>query len=359
MGFFQEFAIQPASKRFRSEYRLAVAKQQLGWGLPFLGVVTALLGLLAWASNNSFLSEQLLPFFLTPLFMGTYALVAPKLSDNAASYIYALTTFLVLEPFLLAQEFYPDEALFLFVHVLAISLMSLSLSWRSILIGFALLTTTDLLVHNLLLSAAEPDPTNALFSLFSVMISAGLLAIRIRTVEGQADLARTIEKLSISDPLTSIFNRRGLLKNAEKLVAKARETNQRLVVSILDIDGLKHINDVHGHEVGDRAIVFVAQQLERFAGKDALVGRLGGDEFAVIRIGTLEDQRRQSSMALDAIARESLAAVGLEVKVSNGSEDVEPEESKLAQAMMRADSELYETRRYVRNSETNKKPEKL
>ncbi len=57
--------------------------------------------------------------------------------------------------------------------------------------------------------------------------------------------------------------------------------DRRVAVLMLDLDGFKAINDVHGHLVGDKALVEFAERIAR-AAKGALVARVGGDEFAIV-----------------------------------------------------------------------------
>jgi len=87
-------------------------------------------------------------------------------------------------------------------------------------------------------------------------------------------------KLSVTDNLTGLLNRRGFFMSAKVLY----EYSQRLDglwICFMDVDKLKTINDVYGHEEGDEAIIAVADILKKTFRKSDVIGRVGGDEFAV------------------------------------------------------------------------------
>ncbi|SCC65738.1 diguanylate cyclase (GGDEF) domain-containing protein [Rhodococcus qingshengii] len=86
------------------------------------------------------------------------------------------------------------------------------------------------------------------------------------------------------DPLTGLLNRRGLDRHVEKVLEGfQRQESAALLVIAIDIDRFKTINDVHGHDVGDRIILRVSQRLSAWAHADAVVARVGGDEFILVQ----------------------------------------------------------------------------
>jgi len=90
------------------------------------------------------------------------------------------------------------------------------------------------------------------------------------------------ERLSVTDPLTGVFNRRYF---GERLLAethRARRDGDSTCVLCLDLDRLKRINDASGHKAGDRALVSAARILSSSVRPTDVVARLGGDEFAVL-----------------------------------------------------------------------------
>lgn len=106
-----------------------------------------------------------------------------------------------------------------------------------------------------------------------------------RVRQRTADLERAnreIEQLSITDDLTGVLNRRGFGQKAAGVVDQARQHGLTLVVIYLDVDGLKLVNDVHGHEQGNGRIAAVAGVLRSTVRSDDVVARMGGDEFCVV-----------------------------------------------------------------------------
>src|SRR5262249_47959582 len=88
--------------------------------------------------------------------------------------------------------------------------------------------------------------------------------------------------LAISDPLTGLSNYRHLRDCLDLEIKRYARTGRPFSVLLLDLDGLKKINDLHGHLVGSRALCRVAEILRIHCREIDLPARYGGDEFAVI-----------------------------------------------------------------------------
>jgi diguanylate cyclase (GGDEF)-like protein len=107
----------------------------------------------------------------------------------------------------------------------------------------------------------------------------------------QNQLKSTINKLEnmyIRDSMTSIYNRRGFYQLAPSLISKCFLEDKYLMVISVDLDGLKPINDIYGHNEGDNAIITVAKTLNSIAINNEIVSRFGGDEYVVA--GMCDDQ---------------------------------------------------------------------
>lgn len=83
------------------------------------------------------------------------------------------------------------------------------------------------------------------------------------------------ERLSRTDPLTGLLNRRAFTEAIAQI-------NVPYVIAVIDLDRFKSINDTHGHAVGDRVLVEVAAEFQAAFGEGALVARLGGEEFGIV-----------------------------------------------------------------------------
>jgi diguanylate cyclase (GGDEF)-like protein len=106
-----------------------------------------------------------------------------------------------------------------------------------------------------------------------------------------------------TDPLTGLANRRALDRELDRLCAADRT----VCLLLLDIDGLKEVNDTLGYEQGDHLICALATSLVEVVGEDTVVARMGGDEFVVILPGSNEKKvKKQARKVRRALARQPL-----------------------------------------------------
>jgi len=89
-------------------------------------------------------------------------------------------------------------------------------------------------------------------------------------------------RLSITDPLTGLHNRRHFFETAEAEIERAHRYGSDLSLCLYDIDSFKSINDTHGHDVGDVALRMIADASRKAARRIDVVARYGGEEFAVV-----------------------------------------------------------------------------
>ena len=101
-------------------------------------------------------------------------------------------------------------------------------------------------------------------------------------VAAQRDIQGTWRELAVTDALTGLANHRQLVQSLESEIKRSRRTAQPLAVVLLDLDGLKQINDRHGHLAGSLAIRRVAEALLGSCRATDTAARFGGDEFALV-----------------------------------------------------------------------------
>jgi diguanylate cyclase (GGDEF)-like protein len=97
-------------------------------------------------------------------------------------------------------------------------------------------------------------------------------------------LERELRDLSLTDELTKVYNRRGFYFLGQQAIREAQRASTGLSLFFFDLDGLKHVNDLLGHETGSAMIKAFADILAATFRKSDIIGRVGGDEFAVITI---------------------------------------------------------------------------
>jgi len=132
---------------------------------------------------------------------------------------------------------------------------------------------------------------------------AALLA-EVEALRQEVDQARTrlsdLDRLADQNPLTSIANRRAFVGELSRFIAAAERYGTPSSVIYFDLNGLKAINDTHGHAAGDEALVRVATILRENVRESDVVGRLGGDEFGVILCQSDQPAGIEKARALDA-----------------------------------------------------------
>ena len=114
--------------------------------------------------------------------------------------------------------------------------------------------------------------------LFAGLIWAGRRLLRERRAEAE----QQIRALAFQDVLTGLPNRRQFDEALNASIAAPPGADASHGVLLLDLNGFKKINDVHGHPVGDEVLVHVATRLTRAVRHGDVVARLGGDEFAIL-----------------------------------------------------------------------------
>jgi len=97
-----------------------------------------------------------------------------------------------------------------------------------------------------------------------------------------------IRELSLRDPLTELYNRRGFISLAEQQIKAANRAEKKVLLTFIDVDDLKLINDNLGHEEGDKALIETADVIHQAFRQSDIIARIGGDEFAVLAIDSTD-----------------------------------------------------------------------
>lgn len=122
-----------------------------------------------------------------------------------------------------------------------------------------------------------------------------------------------IRYLAYNDKLTKLPNRNGIEKALKSRIAK--ETEQRKMILIVDVDNFNHINTAYGHAFGDGLLKHIGESLLKLQCDDCFVGRLAGDEF--ILIWSLENRSEESVLGeVDAVFDRPMGIMGKEIKVT-------------------------------------------
>ena len=183
-----------------------------------------------------------------------------------------------------------------------------------------------------------------------------LFANQIELAITIADLFQVVKDQAVTDPLTTLYNRRYFEEFLNKEVIRAERMNQPFSLIALDLDYLKQINDKYGHSFGDLAIKTVADVLKKNARSIDVAARMGGEEFNLLLPGV------DSSGALiaaerirSAIAECKLEQVG-QITASIGVATFLEHSSKIDELLEIADQAMYTAKRNGRNKVQQAKP---
>lgn len=187
------------------------------------------------------------------------------------------------------------------------------------------------------------------FSVFvvleSILFVIGLTFTILAMVNERTQIA--YKYASLHDPLTSVWNRRALFSEAEKMVTRCRRHNRPYSAVLFDLDHFKTINDRFGHHQGDLILIDFCRLVTELMPPDGRFARLGGEEFAAIVALGEQDAQAWCEAIRMAVCQSQPSAVGYTVSIgfATASQGHQNFESLLALA----DEALYRAKASGRN----------
>lgn len=157
-----------------------------------------------------------------------------------------------------------------------------------------------------------------------------------------------LKQLSITDPLTGLYNRLKLDEILQHEYNQFQRYGTPFSVMILDLDHFKQVNDDHGHLTGDQVLITLTQRLRDDIRKTDQIGRWGGEEFLIVCPNTPLDQAGILAEKLAVRVRESSLPERISMSVSIGVAQIEPGLNP-DQLVEQADSALYQAKNAGRN----------
>lgn len=152
------------------------------------------------------------------------------------------------------------------------------------------------------------------------------------------------EKIANRDHLTRLSNRNHFNIQAENLLKQ----NQEMALFLIDLDGFKSVNDIHGHEAGDKLLVTIANTLKNCCDTNCILGRLGGDEFIIATTDTSPGEvRRLADQILYEVAEAS--SVFGKITASIGICFCPGDASDLSYGKSLADTAMYSAKKLGKN----------
>lgn len=200
--------------------------------------------------------------------------------------------------------------------------------------------------------------TNSDFTGRSLMCHSLMMTIsnsieNVRKIKNLTGAIDELNKLYVMDPLCNIYNRNGFRRTAEEMYSECLKIRGNIIISFIDMDGLKQINDNYGHQEGDNALRCLADIITECCNDDQICARFGGDEFILFGVNACEDdvQRLEKDFA-DKIEQTNHhirkpyrieASIGTIVTKLNGKQD-------LFDLITKADELMYENKKRKKNS---------
>ena len=203
------------------------------------------------------------------------------------------------------------------------------------------------------------DYTKLLYTAICFLVIVALMLYRnrsIRKINYKLELSykeieeknRLLEELAVTDSLTKLYNRNKLDETLITEVNRSIRYSSVFGVIILDIDNFKRVNDVHGHEIGDKILQEFADILKSHSRKSDVVGRWGGEEFVIICCET----SKEGLLAFAENLREKIAshpfALG-EQKTASLGVSLYQRGEEIKSLLKRADNALYKAKENGRN----------
>jgi diguanylate cyclase (GGDEF)-like protein len=158
--------------------------------------------------------------------------------------------------------------------------------------------------------------------------------------------------LSVTDPLTGLYNRRHFDGQLEVILADHLPKNMPVCLLLIDIDGFKFINDTYGHPFGDEVLRTTAQLLKQLVRRNDYIARLAGDEFAMVLKNTdIVNATRIAQKVHDSISntRIPLPVGHMQLQSSMGVAEAPTHGSNAQDLVSAADVALYHSKRGGRN----------
>jgi diguanylate cyclase (GGDEF)-like protein len=160
-------------------------------------------------------------------------------------------------------------------------------------------------------------------------------------------------ELAVSDPLTGLANYRLLLERLDSEIKRYQRDGHPFAVVLLDLDGLKKINDEHGHLVGSLALCRMAEVLHLSCRAVDTAARYGGDEFALVLPGTSSEHAKRVAQRISERLREDHEIPKLSASI--GIAEYPRDGSTIEHMLSAADRALYDEKHHVAGRSTTAK----
>ena len=174
-------------------------------------------------------------------------------------------------------------------------------------------------------------------------------------VEERELLLKELKLLTITDPMTTLYNRRYFAEISKSIVALSKRKKENLSIIMIDIDKFKNVNDTYGHQFGDDVIISLSRILIESQRKSDIICRYGGEEFIILLPYTALDATAVVAEKIRILVESSRMTLPsnerFKFTISLGVAQVDIEkETNINDALKRADDGLYQAKNSGRNN---------
>ncbi|MGZ3254336.1 MAG: sensor domain-containing protein [Burkholderiaceae bacterium] len=177
----------------------------------------------------------------------------------------------------------------------------------------------------------------------------GVLGIT-RDVTDRKEYEMRLEYQALHDSLTGLPNRRYLLKAIAEAMAAAHDKHGRLALLFCDLDFFKSVNDMHGHDFGDKCLLELTRRILAELPTEDFVARFGGNEFVILTNASMLEARTKAEMLLQAVSRQLIIDdIVVKIQTSIGIALQNSEHKNPSDLIRDADAAMYQAKERGRN----------
>lgn len=175
----------------------------------------------------------------------------------------------------------------------------------------------------------------------------GIIVIGLHTIKKQNAL---LKQTTLVDPLSGIGNKRAAFADGVDKIDGMRQNNIPLTILFIDLDNFKSVNDIYGHDAGDKLIISVGNILKKHIRDSDTIARIGGDEFIAILYGADEKGAFIVAEKIRSTLEANFKQQNYNVTASIGAATFLSPPSSFEYALKKADSLMYEAKNSSKNT---------
>ncbi len=177
----------------------------------------------------------------------------------------------------------------------------------------------------------------------------GMLCIA-RDITDRKEYEMQLQHQALHDPLTGLPNRRYLLKTIADTIAQTDEASKQLAMLFCDLDFFKSVNDIHGHDFGDKCLMEITRRIQAKLPRKDFVARFGGNEFAVLSNASVEEAKAKAHELLETVSQQLVVDDAVvKIQASIGIAVLDPEHKTPSELVRAADAAMFQAKERGRN----------